>query len=180
VLLLSTLSAACNRGISFKRERIETTIVACDTLEIRGTYFFENIDSLPHTTSIYYPFPVDSILAYPHYIELKRSSGESDTRYIKVKKGMRWRMTVGAGETDSVVVTYRQKTTAAQGRYILTTTKYWGKPLKSAAFTVAVPDGITLAFWSFAETCGLGESRDYSFTCQSNDSSEAGGSVLFI
>ncbi len=149
VLLLSTLSTARNRGIFFRRERIEATVIACDTLKIKGTYFFENTDSLSHTTSIYYPFPVDSILAYPHFIELIRSSGKLDTTFAKVTKGIRWRMTVGAGETDSIVVTYMQKTTTAQGRYILTTTKFWGKPLKDATFTVAVPDGITLAFWSF-------------------------------
>jgi hypothetical protein len=137
------------RGISFNHERIEATVIACDTLEIRGTYFFENTDSLKHTTSIYYPFPVDSIHDYPFFIELKRSSGKIDSSYVAVEKGIRWRMSVGAGEIDSIVVTYRQKTDGARGRYILTTTRFWGKPLEHAAFTVTVPDRITLTYWSF-------------------------------
>ena len=137
-------------GISFKRERIEASIIACDTFEIKGTYFFENSDSLQHNTSIYYPFPVDSVHTFPYFIELRRSSGRIDTSYIVVDKGIRWRMSVDAQSVDSVTVTYRQKSHSGLGRYILTTTKYWGKPLEHADFTVAVPEGITLSYWSFS------------------------------
>lgn len=151
LLLLTLLSVTSMAGsISFKRERIEASIIACDAFEIKGTYFFENSDSVKHGTSIYYPFPVDSIHTFPYSIELQRSDGKIDSSYVVAEKGIRWRMSVDARAIDSITVTYRQKIRSGQGRYILTTTKYWGKPLEHAAFTVAVPEGITLSYWSFS------------------------------
>ena len=43
---------AVRRVNLFKRERVAVTIVACDTIEVEGTYIFENRDTVTCTVPI--------------------------------------------------------------------------------------------------------------------------------
>lgn len=45
------------------------------------------------------------------------------------------------------------------GRYIVSTTKMWGKPLQKADFTLRVSRCITMTFWAF-QTDSLTSTRD--------------------
>ena len=136
-------------GVLFKKERVAVTIIACDTIEIEGTYIFENRDTVTCTVPMYYPFPVDSVHCYPHKIILRKNNRRSDTGYTVLKKGIRWRMSIGAGRTDSIVVIYRQKTNSPQGSYILTTTRFWDTPIETADFSITLSTRMVLTYWSF-------------------------------
>ena len=148
-ILLILVFSVCHAGISFRKESITASIVACDTLEIRGIYYFCNSDSLPASTTIYYPFPVDSTLVYPHYIEVVRLADRLPVSFLQKTEGITWKQKVPSRFTDSVRVVYRQRVRHRCGRYILTTTQYWKKPLERAEFTVISAAGITLDFWTF-------------------------------
>ena len=135
-------------GIVFQKEAITATVTACDTLEIRGVYFFVNSDTSTMSTVIYYPLPVDSVFDYPHYIMVTDLSNKRNVEYMKKKEGVTWKQVISPRSTDSVLVVYRQKTRKAKGRYILTTTRNWKRPLERADFTVIIPSDITLTYWS--------------------------------
>jgi hypothetical protein len=169
-LLLLFLTCNCIiAGIIFQKESIVAVITACNTLEIQGTYYFLNNDTSTMSTVIYYPFPVDSSLLYPHYISVVRLSNHEKISYIQKQEGISWYQITPPGSTDSIQVTYRQKTRKTNGRYILTTTQDWQRPLEQAAFTVITPDNITLSYWSFQyDSVSMRNGRMYYYSFQKN------------
>jgi hypothetical protein len=169
LLLLILTSFICTAGIIFQKEAITATIAACDTLEVQGVYYFVNSDTSTTSTAIYYPFPVDSVLNYPYYISVVRLSNKKQLSYIKRKMGITWKQILPPRSTDSIQVIYRQKTMQPNGRYILTTTKYWKSPLKRADFTVITPADITLSYWSFqSDSVGVHNGRIYYHSFQTD------------
>lgn len=136
-------------GITFKKENITVSIIACDTLEVQGIYFFENRDSSSATMMIHYPFPVDDSWQYPHLISVENLSERKPVDFITKRDGVNWYLSLPPLSVDSTKVIYRQRVFRLRGRYILTTTQDWGKPLEKAAFKVVVPENSTLTYWSF-------------------------------
>lgn len=134
--------------ITFERERIDV-FISGDTMEVSGIYYFTNNDSITGHMSIYYPFPTDSIHEYPHFIRLIAMSANQDTSYTKLSEGIGFNLTVRPGKTDSIKIIYRQRVYYCQGRYILTTTKYWNKPFAKAEYSITFPSHLTLNYWSF-------------------------------
>jgi len=151
LLLLCTavVFPSYSAGIMFKKERIDAVIRSPDTLEIRGIYWFFNEDASATSAAIYYPFPLDSLSAYPHYITVTRLTQKQPIRFDTLPEGIRWDMKFSAKDGDSVLVVYRQRVSRMQGRYIVTTARLWGRPLQSAKFSVTVPPGLILDYWSY-------------------------------
>jgi hypothetical protein len=148
-LLLLVTNTILSAGIVFQREKITALILACDTLEVQGIYFFANSDTSLASTDIYYPFPVDSALMYPHYIKAVNMSDRHLISYVKKLEGITWNLTMPPHTADSIRIIYRQKALKPSGRYILTTTQYWKKPLEQGDFSVITQGNIVLAYWSF-------------------------------
>ncbi len=133
--ILQTLlcaSTALFGEIAFQKESVIAIVTACDTLEVRGYYYFVNTDTVRSSVSIYYPFPVDSTLSYPHRIEVQRMSDRIPLRYLVKREGIVWDMAIPGHAADSIRVVYRQYAPLHSGRYILSTTRYWKKPLEKA------------------------------------------------
>jgi hypothetical protein len=149
LLLVLSIVIVVNSEISFKKESIAVRINGCDTLEIVADYYFSNTDTTEASTMIYYPFPIDSIDFYPHYITVSHLKDGKSVRYVQKDDGVTWDLKVNRLSIDSIRVVYRQRVSERKGRYILTTTKYWKKPLEQADFSVSVPEHITLNYWSF-------------------------------
>ena len=149
LLIIAAVFPSYCVGISFQKERVDAVICAPDTLEIRGIYWFVNEDATAISAAIYYPFPIDSVSAYPHYITVARLPRKQPIRFDTLPDGIRWDMHLKGKCGDSVLVVYRQLNSRMQGRYIVTTARLWGKPLRSAEFSIAVPPGIILDYWSF-------------------------------
>ena len=147
--ILTTFTMATGGGISFPKERIDALIRSPDTLEIQGIYWFVNADKSPVSTAIYYPFPIDSFGAYPHFISLTRLADKRPMHFDTLPEGIQWTQSLAGGATDSIRVVYCQRIRHQQGRYIVTTAKLWGRPLKRADFSVTVPPKILLDFWSY-------------------------------
>ena len=148
-LLLFLACGHCIAGIVFQKEAITATIAACDTLAIEGIYFFVNSDADAMSAMIYYPFPIDTALEYPHRVAVVRLSNRQAIPYVKTQKGITWQELIPPRTVDSIQVIYRQKALHPNGRYILTTTQNWKRPLERAEFIVITPAGITLKYWSF-------------------------------
>lgn len=136
-------------GITFKKENITVNIIACDTFEVQGIYFFENRDSSSATIMIHYPFPLDDSWQYPNYISVVNLTTRKSIHFVEKKDGVNWYLSLPPFSVDSTKVIYRQRVFRQRGRYILTTTRDWKKPLEEAAFKVVVPENSTLTYWSF-------------------------------
>jgi hypothetical protein len=149
LFLVLSIATVCYGEISFKKENIAVRIFDCDTLEIVADYYFSNTDTTDASTMIYYPFPIDSIDFYPHYIIVSYLKDGKSVKYIQKDDGITWNLKVNRQSIDSIRVVYHQRVSERRGRYILTTTKYWKKPLEQADFSVSVPEHMTLTYWSF-------------------------------
>ena len=145
----AAVSFSYSAGIMFQKERVDAVIRAPDMLEIRGTYWFVNKDTLPSSAALFYPFPIDSFSAYPHYLSVARLPDKKPLRFDTFSNGIRWPITLAVKGCDSIRVVYRQRVKRMQGRYIITTAKVWGRALSSAEFSVTVPPGMVLDYWSF-------------------------------
>lgn len=134
------LGLSCSRWskseIDFYAENVIIDIRG-DRVHVTGKYFFQNRSSLDKKVTIYYPFPVDSVHAYPDVIMLDRS-------FHKDPGGIYFDISIPARTVDSFKILYQQKLNARHCRYITSTTRHWRRPLKTAAFTVVAPVDIKL------------------------------------
>jgi hypothetical protein len=58
-------------------------------------------------------------------------------------------VSIAKNDTGKTTVVYRQKLNKNTGRYILTTTQTWQKPLGKSNYSVTVPAGSMLTFLSY-------------------------------
>ncbi len=130
VLFFGTLRAG--GLVEFTSERIEMRVRG-NVVTIHGTYHFTNPNPKPVRVTMFYPFPVDSSHPYPHAIRVKPIA------YHKVKDGITWTLDALPKTLSTVEVTYSQTCRDRSARYILTTTRAWGRGLRQAEFTVRVP-----------------------------------------
>ncbi len=120
-----------------------------DSLEITGTYTLLRRRAVAAALSIFYPYPEDSRLggARTLFAEWRRvAGGDSDAgwtplpyREVGRPPGALWSLPPGAADTLQVRTAYRQARFSTYGRYILTTTRAWGAPLRRARFEVFLP-----------------------------------------
>jgi hypothetical protein len=118
--------------VSFTEEYIEFRLKKT-TFTVNGNYFFVNHSANIVSKEITYPFPVplsdiDSIHIFDNvqgrYVEFK-----------KLPKQITFRITIPPKDTVRLNIFYKQKGVKDTVKYILTTTKNWGEPLKKAEYT---------------------------------------------
>jgi hypothetical protein len=136
-------------AVLFVKETIAVSILAEDALQIRGTYWFGASDSSMSETRLYYPFPADTFSDYPFFIDIRDASSSKAITFAKQEQGVSFSIAVKPADTASVIVLYRQKVRNREGRYILTTTGNWGRPLVDSRYSVSVPATLTLAYMSY-------------------------------
>lgn len=154
-----------NGAVLFVKETIAVSIVADDTLQVRGTYWFGASDSAMSETRLYYPFPVDTLSNYPFFIDIRDAPSSRAIAFAKQEQGVSFFIAVKPGDTTSVMVLYRQKVRNREGRYILTTTANWGRPLVDSRYSVRIPATLTLAYMSYEcdSVSKVGKFNVYSF-----------------
>lgn len=145
-LLAATLAFAGE--LDFWRENIAVRITACDTIEVTGDYFFRSPGTAPLTIGLYYPVPVDSLSDFPARITA-RAGDSTRVAHTHSGSGVTFPVTVPESGVCSVRVCYTQHVRQCAGRYILTTTSAWGKPLGPSNYSVALPSGMTLTHLSY-------------------------------
>lgn len=154
----------CN-AVLFVKETIAVAILADDTVQVRGTYWFGAADSSMSETRLYYPFPIDTFSDYPFFIDIRDASSSRAVTFARQEQGVSFSIAVKPEDTASVVVLYRQKVGNREGRYILTTTANWGRPLIDSRYSVSVPAKFTLTYMSYEcdSISRTGKFRVYSF-----------------
>jgi hypothetical protein len=128
--------------IHFAREEIELNIRP-GLLEVQGLYHFRNSSPEYLTARIFYPFPLDSIHAYPDSILLPGS------QFVRSDKGISFALRFRPETEDSFFVYYRQPLRGNTARYIVTTTRQWKQAIDEARFRIIVPrafQGVKLSY----------------------------------
>jgi hypothetical protein len=136
-------------GLLFVKETIEVSVFPPDTVCIKGAYYFTGTGTDVAELPLHYPFPADSGAGYPFFIEVRDPHTAKPLPFVREGEGIAFSVRARAGDTAAVVVVYKQRFPGKSGRYILTTTALWGRPLNDGRYSVSVPKGATLDFMSY-------------------------------
>jgi hypothetical protein len=158
LVLAAALIAAAAGDLRFASENIFLSIALPDTLCVTGEYFFASKSGARVSTPIVYPFPVDSIHAFPHVVSITQSGKRIPFETQSENGTMVFSLNFDAGALPCVTIRYRQRLKRPVARYILTSTGTWGEPLQAGYFRIALPMRATLSYLSYLSdtvfTCG--------------------------
>lgn len=153
LLCLFLLAAAFYFGsnafspLRFDREKIEISVFAGQT-QVTGLYHYVNRSVFPASFSLGVPFPTDSEHPLPaefhvsevdgkgaflKWIETRHYHGETVFRLWFLPSAERW-----------IRLDYIQGALVREARYILLSTRKWGKPLRRGEYVLHLGDGLEL------------------------------------
>lgn len=142
--------------VDFFKEEI--TLKVTDYLVlVEGVYYFLNNTDREMVFPVIFPFYVDSLSLYPHFIDAyivsENMTAKLEFEHTKSYKGIKLGIPLKPGEVTTWHLDYRQKLKAPQARYILTSTGTWSKPLEEATYYFIVPETFTdVKTWPEADT----------------------------
>ena len=138
--------------VRFDRERIEIQVEG-QAIHVKGLYHYTNTSILPAVLNLRIPFPIDLDHSPPLGFALYESSAEGHAlaELPAVERGevAYLRLVFLPGEAKWIRLDYIQPTRVAEGRYLLTTTRAWGRPISQADFVLRLADHLTLASSNF-------------------------------
>ena len=117
-----------------------------DSLEVRGTFTLRCREAIDRPIPLFFPLPVDSLLGGARMVSLAfRVGGDSaaPARWedLPGAPGVRWWVPPCGGDSIVAEAVYRQKLLTGYARYILTTARLWGRPIRYAIFEIRLPTG---------------------------------------
>ncbi|MFQ5870002.1 MAG: DUF4424 family protein [Candidatus Zixiibacteriota bacterium] len=141
-----------DRGVDFVYEKIIIEIEPPE-LTVTGLYRFQNRFPFEVTLPMLYPLPVDEYQDFPHQISAKSISADGkqplEFAWRRNNNAIRLNVSAEGKSSTEMRVTYSQRLKGKQARYILTTTKAWGKPLKSADHQLILSENLKISSISF-------------------------------
>ncbi|PKK88885.1 MAG: hypothetical protein CVV64_16710 [Candidatus Wallbacteria bacterium HGW-Wallbacteria-1] len=136
ILVLLSPFSGLFPALVFHHERIEVTIEG-DIINVEGHYFYRNTWPFRVSQTLSVPLPHGSDEKSPIEPEVIMVSPESRNIDVRNILGREiFSIMVESGKEAEVVVRYSQAATQRRGRYLLTTTKPWGKPLVRGEYTL--------------------------------------------
>lgn len=118
--------------VSFTEEYIEFCLRK-STFTVNGMYYFVNHTVNIVSKEISYPFPVP--LSNIDSVHVFDNTQGRFLGFEKLRKEVVFRITIPPNDTVKLNIFYEQKGVRDTVKYILTTTKNWGEPLKKAEYT---------------------------------------------
>ena len=133
--------------VHFDRERIEVRVTR-GHIQVVGLYHYANTSRLPAVLTLRVPFPVDSDHPQPDWFALYDSSevGQAGAEIVPVVQGgdVSFRLVFRPREEKWVRLDYLQPSRVTRGRYLLTTTQPWRRPIGRADYVLRLPPDFTL------------------------------------
>lgn len=155
--------------VRFDRERIEVRVER-GLIQVTGLYHYANRSRLPAVLTLGVPFPVDREHPPPATFSLSEATEQGrpllEVFPILVGGDVRFRLFFGPGEAKWIRLDYSQPARAPQGRYLLTTTRAWRRPIASASFRLRLPHCSSLGSSNYAlsDSPDSGRGTSYSFS----------------
>ncbi len=133
VMLIITVDAAIAQPVlSFPCEFIDFTLDD-NYFTTNGIYRFSNNSDHSVNTTILFPFPVNT--SFIDSIHIMNLENAEKIVYKKRKQDIVFSLHLLPKDTVNINIIYRQPASRVN-IYRLSTTQYWGSPLKSAAYTL--------------------------------------------
>jgi hypothetical protein len=142
--------------VDFFQEEITLTVTD-STAAVSGVYHFRNNTARDFDMPVAFPFYVDSLSAYPHFIEayIEKESGKQVLPHRQLTKmdGISLKIPLKAGQEMTWNLDYAQKISSKRAVYIITSTAAWKKPLEQATYTFIAPANfINITAWPTPDT----------------------------
>lgn len=130
------------KKIEFSHETICFTVNPDSSVKVEAVYNFFSHAKRATIIEIIYPFPRKSWLLPPELQSLKISANNSIEDIKPRRYSRKWKFPVlfEPNIPTDIYIDYSQKSLTNKSEYILTTANNWKKPLKSADFTIRIPE----------------------------------------
>ncbi|OQX92936.1 MAG: hypothetical protein B6D58_00470 [candidate division Zixibacteria bacterium 4484_95] len=143
-------------AVDFFKEEIILSI-SDSLVSVEGIYYFFNHTDREMVFPVIFPFYVDSLSSYPHFIDAYIDDGDKtiklEYKHTGFNKGIRLGIPLKPKEVTVWNIDYKQRLKSHHAKYILTSTGIWGKPLKEATYCFIVPEDIMdVKIWPDADT----------------------------
>lgn len=155
--------------VRFDQERISVRVQR-GRLHVTGLYHYDNPSRLPAWLTLGVPFPVDPHHPVPEDFFLSETDeeGRPGAPLASAWWGEegRVRLFFRPGEEKWIRLDYTQASRVPAGRYLLTTTRAWRRPIARASFFLSLPPGFELVSSNYgvAPSPGNGLGRTYTFS----------------
>lgn len=158
--------------VRFDRERIEVQIER-GRIHVKGLYHYTNASGLPAVLTLGVPFPVDSNHPQPEWFALYESGedGRAGAEIVPVVRGsdVSFRLIFRPYEAKWILLEYSQPSHVPRGRYLLTTTRPWRRPIERADYVLRIPHESSLLSSNYPVTSEPAAAGWQAFTFSKTD-----------
>lgn len=133
------------RKVTFVEEHIDFSLDS-DYFSINGIFSFANESDKSEIQQIMFPFASDS--AFIDSIRIVNLNTLTKVEFKKLKRAVVFELVLPANDTLDLNLFYRQKS-ATTNRYIITSTKAWGEPLKRAVYSLAADKSLHIDSFTY-------------------------------
>ena len=142
-LLILCQSPAPGQDVDFFSEDL-TFRIREGFFEVEGTYSFRNNTAREVNKMLFYPFPDTDYYGEISYISIS-TEGDTNSQLATVSNnGSLFKLSIGPSMIMTYMIRYGQKLKSGEARYIITTTKKWGKPLETAHYRLIFASDIQM------------------------------------
>jgi hypothetical protein len=129
-------------------------VIGPDSLTVEGTYRLSCRRSAGGTANLFYPYPRDDWMGAARTVSLEGRGPDGVWRRLLFREvsdglGAAWAIPLDQADTLEVRTVYRQGLVTEFARYIVTSTRSWGRPLARARFEVYFPRELVPESFSF-------------------------------
>jgi len=148
-LFLILFIQSFSQKISFYREDI-TFQLKEQYLLVSGDYYFKNSTVNKINQQIYFPIYSDSLINTFDSLKIFNYNKNQKVKSIGItESGVIFNIKIFPDDSVKLNISYKQMHSGSYAKYILTSTKSWGKPLKIANYFLIVNDGIEVQKFSY-------------------------------
>ncbi len=143
-----------------------TFILNKNNFYVSGDYYFRNNSNQEIKQQIYYPIYTDSVINSFDSASVFCYNTNQKTEFRRVNDGIIFHINIPPKDSAQYKISYKQSLAGSYARYILTTTKSWGKPLQTANYYLISDKKIHVDFFSYnpIKTSDFGEKIIYQWS----------------
>lgn len=129
--------------ISFYAEDLQFNL-SKDNFEVDGLYYFRNLTHREIKQILFYPFPDVQKYGEISYIRAHRENDTTSLVATQSDKGSLLKLQIPPSGEVAYRIAYRQTLKNGSAKYIITTTRHWGKPFEFAKYRLTFPNTLKL------------------------------------
>ena len=148
ITFLSFVSVFLSQELTFPKEDLTFTIEAKYFI-VEGNYFFRNNTDQFIRRNILYPFPQENQFGKVDSIYLLNLTSQKILRYDKSKNSISFSLETPSKDSTLIFIYYKQKIISDSVKYILTTTRFWGRPFEYVEYKLIVDPSLEITKFSY-------------------------------